>query len=255
VISQELSAQLARLATLPTLLICSDFDGTLSPIVPIPSDARPIAGAVAVMDQLATLPHTLCVLISGRAVTDLKILAGTGPEVILVGSHGAEFSEGFTNEVDPGQMALLADVVAEIETIVADAECVRLEVKPISVAVHVRQCAPDLGEEIVSAVTAGPARLPGVHVTEGKQVIELSVQPVDKGSAITMLRERHNVYGVLFLGDDVTDERGFVALHANDVGVKVGVGESAATYRVADPIEVLEVLIELLRLRRSKPSG
>jgi trehalose 6-phosphate phosphatase len=249
---EPLQAELARVAGLPRVMVCSDFDGTLSQIVLVPDDARPIAGAVATLDGLARLPETECVLISGRTVAALGQLSGAGPDIVLVGSHGAEFSTGFATQVDDDQRALRERILSATTAIADDVAGVRLEVKPISVAVHVRQTAPDQAEQVLAAVRSGPATWPGVHVTEGKQVIELAVQPVDKGTAIESLREQFGADAVVFLGDDVTDERGFAVLAPGDIGIKVGDGATAAQYRVADPESALSALDVLLSGRRAQ---
>jgi trehalose 6-phosphate phosphatase len=90
-----------------------------------------------------------------------------------------------------------------------------------------------------------------VHVTEGKEVIEMAVLDADKGTAIGVLRERAAADAVVFLGDDVTDENVFALLDGPDVGVKVGPGETLARHRVASPPEAVRVLQQVLRLRRS----
>ena len=45
-----------------------------------------------------------------------------------------------------------------------------------------------------------------VHITTGKEVLELSVVKADKGTAMEKLRSDHNATAALFIGDDVTDE-------------------------------------------------
>ncbi len=97
---------------------------------------------------------------------------------------------------------------------------------------------------MLTALREGAATWPGVHATAGKEVLELAVQRVDKGSAINALRPDGGV--VLFVGDDVTDERGFAALRPDDIGVKVGPGDTAAQYRVADVPAVGDLLAALL---------
>lgn len=246
---EPLQAAIRGIADSPRLLVCSDFDGTLSPIVPVPDDARPVAGAVAVLEALAALPDTETVLISGRAVVDLARLAGTGPAVVLVGSHGAEFSDGFAREIDQEQRALHERILAATTAIADGVGGVRQEIKPISIAIHVRQSARDDAAKVLAAVRSGPATWPGVYVTEGKEVIELAVQPVDKGTAIVTLKQRIDATATIFFGDDVTDERGFAVLTAGDVGVKIGDGESAADYRLTGPTDVLAALELLLALR------
>jgi trehalose 6-phosphate phosphatase len=63
------------------------------------------------------------------------------------------------------------------------------------------------------------------------------------------LRDELAAAGVLYLGDDVTDEDGFRALGPDDVTVKIGDGDTAARHRVggpADALGVLERLVDLL---------
>ena len=62
---------------------------------------------------------------------------------------------------------------------------------------------------------------------------------------------------MLYAGDDVTDEHALATLDpaAGDVGVKVGAGETVASFRVADPDAVAEVLEHLVRAFSSSPRG
>ncbi|WP_348727823.1 trehalose-phosphatase, partial [uncultured Mycolicibacterium sp.] len=71
----DLSSALDAAAKLPRLLVTSDFDGTLSPIVSNPSDARPLPEAGRALIRLAELPSTAVALISGRALRDLRALS------------------------------------------------------------------------------------------------------------------------------------------------------------------------------------
>ncbi|KUI05807.1 trehalose-phosphatase [Mycobacterium sp. IS-3022] len=245
----DLQRALTAAAATPRLLVSSDFDGTLAPIVNNPADARPLVDAADALASLADVPQTASALISGRALDVLRELSGLPPTVHLVGSHGAEFASGFTHDVDRG---LLDRITAELDAIAAGRPGVTVETKPASVALHVRNASADDGEAALAAAreasTAWDAQL-----TEGKAVLEFAVIQTDKGQAVDVLRAQENATAVVFFGDDVTDEKAFRRLGGDDVGVKVGPGETLATYRVDSPEDVAAALRFLLEARRSQP--
>lgn len=243
----DLIAALDTVAATPRLLVTSDFDGTLSPIVNNPADARALpAGSAALLD-LAALPDTFVALVSGRALDVLRELSGMPASVHLVGSHGAEFNTGFTQTVDT---TLLAEIVDSLTEIANRYPGVAVETKPASVALHVRNATADDGEAALAAARAAGTEW-AAETTEGKAVLEFAVITTNKGSAIDVLRERDSATAVVYLGDDVTDEKAFARLRDGDVGVKVGPGPSAARYRVGSPEDVAEALAYLAARRRT----
>ena len=244
----DLTRALTSVAATPRLLVASDFDGTLAPIVNNPADARPLPAAAEALTALAELPDTATALISGRALAVLRELSGVPPSVHLVGSHGAEFDAGFAHRIDT---ALLHRITDELREIASDKPGVTVETKPASVALHVRNASPEDGAAALAAARAASARW-DAHATEGKAVLEFAVIQTDKGEAVDILRERENATAVVFLGDDVTDEKAFRRLRDGDVGVKVGPGESLAAYRVDSPGDVAETLRFLLDERRRR---
>ncbi|MCW2633469.1 MAG: trehalose-phosphatase [Pseudonocardia sp.] len=246
-----LADALAELAATPRLLVACDFDGTLAPIVEHPSQARGLPAAMQALSALTGLPDTTVAAISGRSLDDLVTVAAPPAGVRLVGSHGAE-SDGGTATMQPEQRELHARMSASLEDILADTPGAWLETKPTGVAVHVREAEPTAGERVLAVVRSGPASWVGGLVTEGKAVIDLAVVHADKGTALTTLREEAKATGVLFAGDDVTDEKAFAALGERDVGVKVGDGETLARYRVASPADVAELLTVLAAARRDR---
>lgn len=245
----ELRSALAQLARTPRLLVACDYDGTLAPIVDDPDRALPHPESVAALRALAALPATTVAVVSGRAFRDLVALSGLSQEVHLIGSHGAEFEAGFADALGSEARALHEKLRAELSRL-ADRPGVGLEVKPASIAVHVREAPPEVGDAVLATVRDGPVGWDGVHVTEGKAVIELAVVRTDKGAALDLVRERVGATAVVFLGDDVTDEKAFARLAGADVGVKVGPGETAAGYRVPGTEDVTAVLALLLEQRQ-----
>jgi trehalose 6-phosphate phosphatase len=243
---EDLTAALDAAAATARLLVTSDFDGTLAPIVDNPADARPLPMAAGALAALADLPDTAVALISGRALSVLRELSGAPATMHLVGSHGAEVDTGFTHQIDRD---LLARIVSELETIAADRPGVTVETKPASAALHVRNASPDDGAAALAEAEAA-SRDWDAHATAGKAVLEFAVLQTDKGEAVDVLRGQSDATAVVFLGDDVTDEKAFRRMRGGDVGVKVGPGDTLAEYRVDSPDDVSEVLAYLLRARR-----
>lgn len=241
----ELSTALEAAARVPRLLITTDFDGTLSPIVNNPADARPLPDAGRALVALAELPSTEVALISGRALRDLRVLSSMPDAVHLVGSHGAEFDSGFSHDIDTD---LLAAITETLDAIAADKAGVTVETKPASVALHVRNASDTDGEAALAAAWEAATGW-DAHATTGKAVLEFAVISTDKGEAIDILRTEHDASAVVFFGDDVTDEKAFRRLTDADVGVKVGPGDTAATHRVSSPEDVAAALQFLLSAR------
>lgn len=253
----ELQRALVVVARAPRLLVTSDFDGVLAPLVDDPEASRPEPAALAALVALAELPGTSVGLVSGRARADLARLSGAPPTLHLVGSHGAEVDDSFVGGIDAAARDRLERLGLELARLVDGATGVHLETKPSSVAVHVRRAEEEVGARVLAAVHSGPATWDGVHVMQGKSVVELAVLTADKGVAVAALRAALDAGApAVYLGDDVTDERAFARLVTGDVGVKVGAGDTLAGHRVAGTAEVVALLELLLAERhRSHPTG
>jgi trehalose 6-phosphate phosphatase len=244
----DLTKALASVAQTPRLLVTSDFDGTLAPIVNNPADARPLADAAAALIGLAGLPSTAAALISGRALDTLRSLSSMPESVHLVGSHGAEFTSGFSHDIDESLLRTIFDTLNEIA---AERHGVTVELKPASVALHVRNAGPADAETALK-LARDASQSWDAELTEGKAVLEFAVISTDKGEAIDILREQHDASAVVFFGDDVTDEKAFRRLRASDVGVKVGPGDTLARYRIDSPEDVAAALEFLLETRAQR---
>jgi trehalose 6-phosphate phosphatase len=240
----DLDAALRTLAGRRPLLIASDYDGVLARLRDDPSDAVPEAGVAEVLARLAAVDGVTVALVSGRGVADLQTTSGLSGPFRWVGSHGAEFDGPLT-----GELAGRRDDLAErLAPLVAGTEGARLEVKPASVAVHVRQVA-DRGAAATLLAEARSRADSSLTLKPGKDVLELAVTDADKGSALRRLADELGAVATLYLGDDLTDEDAFRALGADDVTVKIGDGETAARHRVPDTagaVALLEFLADLL---------
>jgi trehalose 6-phosphate phosphatase len=232
-----LAAALTEAAGRRPLLVASDYDGVLAPLVGDPSAAVPTPGVGDALARVAGAAGVTVALVSGRGVADLQRVSGLEGPYRWVGSHGAEYGGPLADAL-AGRRDALADRLAPLVAAVPGA---RLEVKPASVAVHVRQVADPAAAAALLA-SADAAADPSLTKKPGKAVLELAVTDADKGSAVARLREELGAAAVVYLGDDLTDEDVFRRLGPGDVGVKVGEGETAAGHRVADPDGALAAL-------------
>jgi trehalose 6-phosphate phosphatase len=245
--SPDLLAALEGLRDVDQLLVALDFDGTISPIVAVPSAARPVPGALELLGRLGAAPATEVILVSGRSRRDLAVVSGAGGVALLIGSHGQEIGADLALTEPEG--TLLAEIRANVARVLVGIPGVRVEDKPAGLAVHVRGCAQIDGEHALELIRGLAHEMVGTYCLEGKLVIELSTRPLDKGSALRSLIEAEPGRRVLFAGDDVTDESAMAVLRPQDISIRVGPGQSLARYRVPDPESMVEVLEVLVRVR------
>ncbi|MEX2466786.1 MAG: trehalose-phosphatase [Gemmatimonadota bacterium] len=234
-----------------------DYDGTLTPIVDDPRDARLPSQTREAIERL----KELCPLaiVSGRDRSDVRELVGVDG-IHYAGSHGFDIVEADGTHHRRGEeyVPALGRAATALERRLEDVEGAWVERKGFAVAVHFRKLAdPTEEERIEQAVDEVLADEPKLRRTGGKKIIELRPDlDWDKGKAILSmldLLESHESKVVpIYVGDDVTDEDGFRALKGRGIGVVVE-GEddrdSAADYALADPGDArrfLELVAEIL---------
>jgi trehalose 6-phosphate phosphatase len=251
----QLINALDELSRASVLLVASDYDGTMAPIVDDPAEARPHHEAIVAMRLAGALPQTYAAIISGRALVDLGTLTGYPENVHLVGSHGSEFDVDFADTLDADQTHLRERLIDELEAVASGHEGFLIEKKPASIAFHYRNAPEAAAMAALESILSGPAMREGVHVKRGKMVVELSVVQTHKGMALDMLRHRFGATAVIFVGDDHTDEDAFATLQGPDIAIKVGDGDTAARYRVDGPEDVARVLANLSEKREHWLAG
>ena len=206
--------------------IVSDYDGTLSPIVADPAEARALEG---VADVLALLARRFAVVavVSGRPVSFLAErlapstggLAGRGTagsddparRLRLVGLYGLEWADGeggVTRHPEAERWRTAVDGALDRLRSAAPPGVV-VEGKGLAVTVHWRG-APDAAAWATGAAAAESERS-GLQAHPGRMSIELRpALDVDKGSVTRGLVE--GCSAACYLGDDLGDLPAFATL-------------------------------------------
>lgn len=248
-----LSAALDRLAATQRLLVALDFDGTVSPLVDNPGESRVLPAARAALTELERMPDTWIAFVSGRPLSGLVRVTEADDAALLVASHGVEVRlSGGAVDVDltVDERARLAVLDSELERVVSGTPGTKLERKPVGLGLHTRGVPVEQAQAAEAAARAAAASVGGGFLERaGKNILEFAVRDANKGDGIERLRDHLGATAVLYAGDDVTDEDGFAVMRGDDMGVKVGAGDTKAGYRVADPDAVGALLARLAALR------
>lgn len=254
-----LAETLAHLLRSHRLLIASDFDGTLSPLVDNPEDARLEPGTSRVIAGLAMLyPRVRLAFLSGRRLSDLAPRLGSvRDEVVLAGNHGLELRGAGLEWTHPGAIAArpqLASLALRLERLAGCFAGVELEDKGASLTLHYRRMAAVDIPVLLGTVDA--LILPDqLRLHEGNRVFEVRPR-VDwnKGLAIRHIMRHLDITdeAVVYLGDDLTDEDVFAELDCRAVTVHVGSPLDRSSARLnadhpADAVGFLDVLASALK--------
>lgn len=226
--------------------ILLDYDGTLAPLQKIPSMASPTNELIELITQLTEDEKTEIIIISGRDAETLEHWLG-GLSVTLVAEHGAAVKKRGEQWVEGANMAPeWKDKIKPImELFVNRCAGSFIEEKKSTLAWHYRNTHPDLGfirsRELLNSLLQLTGNTP-LQVIDGNKVLEVRQSGVDKGATALNLVKNFNPDFILCLGDDVTDEDMFRAFPEGAYTIKVGRGNTAATYTIASQKEVFPFL-------------
>lgn len=242
----DLRAAVDELLSRDSVIIASDFDGVLAPLVDNPSDSRMTEASAAEITKIATqlTGSRHLALVSGRMLDQLFELAGPPHATHLIGSHGAE--QGVVDGAElvrqahtlsPKQTELLELVTAKAENLAQTAPGSWVEHKSAAAVLHTRLAEPPAAQLINSSLMQFCQDL-DVFAMAGKDVVEVAVEKATKGQALAALKTELGAAHTIYFGDDVTDETVFATQGPGDVGVKVGSGPTAAQFRVQNVTEI-----------------
>lgn len=241
------------------VILCLDYDGTLTPIVAMPDDALLPIENKSILESLAKNPLCLLAIVSGRALADVKEKVNI-KNIMYIGNHGLEIDGPqlhFKSLASLQEKVSLDRLKNELDKGLSSIEGVWIEDKGLTLSVHYRkvhEADEPLVKKIFQKICSPYVIEKRIRITEGKKVLEIR-PPIewDKGNALLWLltKERlahepeHRSADVvpIFIGDDVTDEDALAAIAGKGVGVVVGEGShSKAEYFLNNTHEVTAFL-------------
>ncbi len=246
------------------IVLLSDYDGTLTPIVGRPDEATLPPAVRENLAALAQKPAFSMGIISGRPLSEIKALVGI-EGIYYAGNHGLEIEGPGLNFINPAAQAAQATIKNLARCFSAKLggiEGAIVEDKGLSLSIHyrlVKESEEKVVAEIFRQITSPWLRDGEIRVTSGKKVWEIR-PPIDwhKGKAVeTIVKEMKTILGggqwlTIYLGDDTTDEDAFKIIHRPQ-GWSIFVGEenssSNADYFLNSTAEVTTFLSRLLELK------
>ena len=254
----------AAVRAAPHLLLLSDYDGTLTPIVSRPEEAILSPEVREKLYALAQKPTSSVGIISGRSLSELKSMVAI-EGIYYAGNHGLEIEgPGIKFVSQPAELAraTIKDLARQLSVALDSIAGVIVEDKGLSLSVHyrlVKKSEENLVAETFQQVISPSLNEGKVRVSSGKKVWEVR-PPIDwhKGKAVAAItREIKALLKLepiltIYLGDDTTDEDAFRVMHRPE-GWSIFVGgenlSSSAEYFLNSTTEVEKFLSNLLELK------
>jgi trehalose 6-phosphate phosphatase len=257
--SIEVKRFMEEVARSPAATLLLDYDGTLAPFCLNRQRAYPYPAITALLQEIIDNGRTRVVIITGRNAYEVGPLLAVQPIPEIFGCHGLE-------RLKPDGTYEIARVDESIVRALADADTWlksqglhnRAEFKTGAIAIHWRGLNKAMVAETRSQVLLGwrpIAHSSPMELLEFDGGIEMRKAGCDKGDAVrTILDEIGPNIPVAFLGDDLTDERAFLALGARGLSVLVRPAwrKTAAAVWIKPPDDLREFLTRWLAACREK---
>jgi alpha,alpha-trehalase len=232
------------------VLLCLDYDGTISEIARDPAGARPVPGVLETLTEFAARRDRIALaIVSGREIAKLRELLDVPPGIALSGIHGLELVdfEG-SEEVMYRARECMGDLERVRQWLDANVPVEKgfvLEDKRLAITLHYRNAPTTIACQLRDAFAQFiHDHAPLLAVLDGKMATEALPKSTSKAAAVRVLWQRAGKqFAPVYFGDDLTDEDAFRELEGCGVTVLVGRQRpSAAHYRVENPTEVARVL-------------
>lgn len=202
-----------------------DIDGTLADFTLDPKDSI-IPNATLLLLQRIQNYGVQVAIVTGRSLAEAKQMLSP-LQLPIAATHGLEiaFDSIFNNalskpndnhvastmHVDNAELTAIRQIISQYSTSYSD---LTIENKPYSVALHFRKN-PTLANVAHTIMLKTLSNYANWTLKQGKYVWEIVPKGADKGTAILTLLEKMQTdkeLCAIFIGDDITDEAGFIAV-------------------------------------------
>jgi len=241
-----------KLSSNQKIILLMDYDGTLTPIVKRPELAVLDQETREIIKNLSKNRRFRVGVISGRTLRDVKRLVGL-KNLYYAGNHGLEASGPGFHYIHPGMEETVYVMRAVAYKLNNSAKCLKgivVENKVYSVSFHYRMMSPSKRRQAIRLFMDAVRpylRGRGFRVFKNKMVLELMPDAgFGKGDIAIRIVDAASGggkgVGVVYVGDDNTDEDAFKALRKAGITVVVGRRKSKAMYYLKDVGDVLKML-------------
>lgn len=226
-----------------------DYDGTLVGFKNDPQAAKPDNALHDLIDALISDKRNTVTVISGRDRDTLENWLGKH-RLNLIVEHGVWLKrQGGKWEMLDNISSSWKPVIRPImDTYVDRTPGTFIEEKNYSLVWHYRKAEPEQGELRANELKDELRNMIANHnleIMEGNKVIEVKAGGINKGVAAMRFLKDQDFDCVLAIGDDWTDEYMFRELPKNAITIKVGLKNTAASYKVESVNAVRSLLKSL----------
>ncbi|MBU1086928.1 MAG: bifunctional alpha,alpha-trehalose-phosphate synthase (UDP-forming)/trehalose-phosphatase [Candidatus Omnitrophica bacterium] len=230
-----------------------DYDGTLREFEDTPDKAKPTKEILQIISALARHANYEVFIISGRKEADLEKWF-KGLNVALISEHGysillpkSDKWQMINSHID---LSWKKKVIKILSQYVSTPQGTSIEEKKSSVVWHYRQADPEFGKWKSQQLLGNLLEIltnENVVVSQGNHIVEVSSSQINKGFAVRHFMQKNNYDLIVCAGDDKTDETMFQINDARIVSIKIGLDETFARYKIADPILFREFLLKFTK--------
>lgn len=231
-----------------------DYDGTLTPIVSRPEDAKISEEMRNVVKKLIEKYNVA--IVSGRLRADVQGLLGIDG-LVYAGSHGFDILGPDIEMINPDAqrtIPVIAEIVQKVKDELGPIEGTIIEDKKFSLAVHYRLVDEEkYFEKIQSFCQEIVKPYDNLRLMHGKKVFEiLPALDWDKGKAVRFVLKAMgyswNDVTAVYIGDDTTDEDAFRMVKTRGLAILVSDEKrpSVADFTVNTPLDLQRLFERLI---------